>query len=350
MFSVIHFTASDEVAVVPSSWVENDEAHWPGFKSTSKVNAAIRSQAAPSKDWEQFPCRVLSTTDNYEVARQRSIRAEDNSDLTSDPEQSQTRVRRPPKPHEDFVEESSEESIDESTSDPLDTHCTQFVNHPPKPRHSRSSKVSDPRRKAEGSGFPDAIKPGRPQSASTLSANPHPPENVLITVLRELESLKAELKTQSRTLAKIEERMAAQAPTALADTALPEDLPLYPATTEDELATLNASLEDAAIFSAMVKVLGQTGGSNVPSTTKRVFKKLVADEVAVLYSWTGRKGKKRAEKLKIISLVFAAVRVTQKATDDTLGHIIGDWLRFANVRLMATQKRKPVDGDSSETH
>ncbi|XP_077533322.1 uncharacterized protein LOC144145518 [Haemaphysalis longicornis] len=322
MFSVIHFTASDEVAVVPSTWVENDEAHWPGYKSTSKVNAAIRSQAAPSKDWEQFPCRVLSTTDNYEVARQRSIRAEDNSDLTSDPEQSQTRVRRPPKPHEDFVEESSEESIDESTSDPLDTHCTQFVNHPPKARHSRSSKVSDSRRKAE----------------------------VLITVFRELESLKAELKTQSRTLAKIEERMAAQAPTALADTALPEDLPLYPATTEDELATLNASLEDAAIFSAMVKVLGQTGGSNVPSTTKRVFKKLVADEVAVLYSWTGRKGKKRAEKLKIISLVFAAVRVTQKATDDALGHIIGDWLRFANVRLMATQKRKPVDGDSSETH
>lgn len=53
-----------------------------------------------------------------------------------------------------------------------------------------------------------------------------------------------------------------------------------------------------------MKVLGQTSGENVPPTTKRVLKNLVTDEVAVLYSWTGRKGKKRAEKLKIISLVF----------------------------------------------
>lgn len=263
MYSVIHVTASDEVAVVPSTGVENDTAVCPGCKSTSKVAAARRSKAACSKNLEQFPCGALSTT---------------------------------------------------------------------------------------GNDFPDAIKQERAQSATTLSTSPHPPENVLVTILRELKSLKAEVKDQSRTLAKIEERLAAQARPAVADSVQPENLPVYPATNEDELASLNASLEDEAIFSAMVKILGQIGGTNVASTTRRIFKKLVADEVAVLYSWTGRKGKKRAEKLKVISLVFAAVRVTQVATDDTLSHIIGNWLRFANVRLVATQKRQPVDGASSEGH
>lgn len=62
MFPVIHFTTSDEIVVVPFTWVENNTAFLPIFKSTSKVIAAIRSKAAHSKDWEQFLCRVLSTT------------------------------------------------------------------------------------------------------------------------------------------------------------------------------------------------------------------------------------------------------------------------------------------------
>ncbi|XP_037521110.2 uncharacterized protein LOC119397817 [Rhipicephalus sanguineus] len=117
-------------------------------------------------------------------------------------------------------------------------------------------------------------------------------------------------------------------------------MPLYPARSEEELRTLEDSLDNSIIFAALVKELGQIGGSDVSTTTKRVMKRLLDDSVAVLYSYTGRKGKRRAAELNIVRLVFAAVRSTQKATDAEISHVIGDWLRFANARLTASKASK----------
>lgn len=62
MFSVAHFIESDDVAVILSSWTKNGKVYWPPFKSTTKVTAAIKDKANHSQEWEQFTCRVLSTT------------------------------------------------------------------------------------------------------------------------------------------------------------------------------------------------------------------------------------------------------------------------------------------------
>ncbi|KAL3178536.1 hypothetical protein MRX96_038427 [Rhipicephalus microplus] len=148
-----------------------------------------------------------------------------------------------------------------------------------------------------------------------------------------------QLAAQSAVLTRIEHRL--NQDTTVENAMDLNEMPLYPATTEEELRTLEASLENSIIFAALVKELGQIGGCDISTTTKRVMKRLLHDSVAVLYSYTGRKGKRRAAELNIVRLVFAAVRTTCKATDAEISHVTGDWLRFANARLTASKNKVP---------
>ncbi|XP_077503302.1 uncharacterized protein LOC144113835 isoform X2 [Amblyomma americanum] len=59
---------------------------------------------------------------------------------------------------------------------------------------------------------------------------------------------------------------------------------------------------------------------------------------------TGQEGKERAEKLAIIRLVFATVRVTRSATDDEVARALADWLRFSNSRLTAAKFHRHTVG------
>ncbi|XP_077503312.1 uncharacterized protein LOC144113843 isoform X1 [Amblyomma americanum] len=59
---------------------------------------------------------------------------------------------------------------------------------------------------------------------------------------------------------------------------------------------------------------------------------------------TGQERKERAEKLAIIRLVFATVRVTRSATDDEVARALADWLRFSNSRLTAAKFHRHTVG------
>ncbi|CAN8013759.1 unnamed protein product, partial [Ixodes persulcatus] len=324
MFSVVHFIAS--------YWVQDGKSFWPPFKSSTKVTAAIKGRMKPDHDWEQFTCRVLSSTDSYEVARKRAIRAEERSDVTSEPEANVKRTRRPPKPLDDYLTESSSDE-DQTTEEPTPSDHMEFLDEPPQaplPRNSGSQSIGA--REKDYGNVPR--KTGRAETTSSLNCTPQPCKNVLLTVLRELEHIKVQLTSQALTLSRIERKVNGDAPAAMTEPVRPQDMPVYPVVTDEELALLEASLKNEAIFAMLVRNLGQMGGGNVALATKAVFKKLVNDEVAILYNWTGQKGKKKAKKLNINPLIFAAVRVNfSRATDDEMGHAIGEWLRFANVRL-----------------
>ncbi|CAN7948367.1 unnamed protein product, partial [Ixodes pacificus] len=295
------------------------------FKSSTKVTAAIKGRMKPDHDWEQFTCRVLSSTDSYEVARKRAIRAEERSDVTSEPEANVKRTRRPPRPLDDYLTESSSDE-DQTTEEPTPSDHMEFLDEPPQaplPRNSGSQSIGA-REKDYGNRL---CKTGRAETTSSSNCTPQPCKNVLLTVLRELEHIKVQLTSQALTLSRIERKVNGDAPAAMTEPVRPQDIPVYPVGTDEELALLEASLKNEAIFGMLVRNLGQMGGGNVALATKAVFKKLVNDEVAILYNWTGRKGKKNP-------LIFAAVRVNfSRATDDEMGHAIGAWLRFANVRL-----------------
>ncbi|XP_042142353.1 uncharacterized protein LOC121833279 [Ixodes scapularis] len=340
MFSVAHFMVSDDISVIASDWVQDGKTFWPPFKSSTRVTAAIKGRMKPDYDWEQFTCRVLSSTDSYEVARKRAIRAEERSDVTSEPEANVKRTRRPPRPLDDYLTESSSDE-DPTTEEPTPSDHMEFLDEPPQaplPRNSGSQSIGAREKDCDGNVV---CKTGRAETTSSSNCTPQPCKNVLLTVLRELEHIKVQLTSQALTLSRIERKVNGDAPAAMTEPVRPQDMPVYPVGTDEELALLEASLKNEAIFAMLVRNLGQMGGGNVALATKAVFKKLVNDEVAILYNWTGRKGKKKARKLNITPLIFAAVRVNfSRATDDEMGHAIGEWLRFANVRLTNAKAKK----------
>ncbi|XP_064464985.1 uncharacterized protein LOC135376412 [Ornithodoros turicata] len=96
MYSVVHFTDMDDVAVVPTDWISDGMSVWPPYKSTARITRAVRETENPGLDWERYSCRVLSSADSYEVARRRERRAEEVSDLTTDDDSVKKRTRKVP--------------------------------------------------------------------------------------------------------------------------------------------------------------------------------------------------------------------------------------------------------------
>jgi len=55
---------------------------------------------------------------------------------------------------------------------------------------------------------------------------------------------------------------------------------------------------------AQVKALKQVGGANIGAVARGVMHRVMDDSVAVLYSYSGGKGKKRFDELKFKDVVF----------------------------------------------
>ncbi|XP_077507446.1 uncharacterized protein LOC144118366 [Amblyomma americanum] len=93
--------------------------------------------SGPSRVNAVWPFQKVRSKYSYEVARRRALRAQDQSDLTSEP-QPVKRARRPPKQLEDFTSESDTskyDSIHKSSND----DCTEFItqpSQPPAPKYS----------------------------------------------------------------------------------------------------------------------------------------------------------------------------------------------------------------------
>ncbi|KAG0426511.1 hypothetical protein HPB47_026388 [Ixodes persulcatus] len=96
MFSIVHFTDTDDVALVPTTWVSNGRTGWPSYRNPARLTKSVKDREEMGDDWKTFSCRVLSVTDSYEVGKERERRAEETSDLaTGDETSSQRRKRRP---------------------------------------------------------------------------------------------------------------------------------------------------------------------------------------------------------------------------------------------------------------
>lgn len=60
MFYLVEFIKTHDMAVIPSTWLINkDEAMWPPFQSTSRINNAVRNKDPPKTDWTKYSVKIL---------------------------------------------------------------------------------------------------------------------------------------------------------------------------------------------------------------------------------------------------------------------------------------------------
>ena len=60
MFYVVEFGATEDVAVIPSTWLmDRDEAVWPNYLSTTRITNAVVSKELPKSDWKKYSIKIM---------------------------------------------------------------------------------------------------------------------------------------------------------------------------------------------------------------------------------------------------------------------------------------------------
>jgi hypothetical protein len=71
MFAVVIFTKTEDVEVVPITWLTEGADHvecaWPPFRNALRITKAAREEEKPTGDWTQWAVRILKKYGNYTV-------------------------------------------------------------------------------------------------------------------------------------------------------------------------------------------------------------------------------------------------------------------------------------------
>uniref|UniRef100_A0A672Y877 Uncharacterized protein n=1 Tax=Sphaeramia orbicularis TaxID=375764 RepID=A0A672Y877_9TELE len=81
MYHIVEFVDTNEVEVVPSSWVSDGQCLWPERYKLEDIKKATRSMEQPQDTWRSFQIRILYTAANYNIARLKLPQAEAQTDL-----------------------------------------------------------------------------------------------------------------------------------------------------------------------------------------------------------------------------------------------------------------------------
>ncbi|XP_076295808.1 uncharacterized protein LOC143216543 [Lasioglossum baleicum] len=367
-WTVVQFVKDGTVEAVPSNWLEGHKCYWPPLKKSKLLNA-IKNTETPRTTWDHFSVKLFnhSNFDDYAKARRKAKAAEDTSDLQSEIDQTgalkKRRISRPPRFNND----------DESSSD-----CTLSV-LPSPPRQRTNSKIvtainedvgspsllanigGERRRQqhheAINSHYSHAdneesldmaeqsivrnqeaghSKEGLEtllQSMKNIEQQGHLFRALLTDVLQEVKDLKEDV----RQLKEAGNKIAAGEDHRERVPFLQRFSPLkFPLNTDEEFSTFENILNSGEQFQDGVQELYKIGGENVYQFVKRVLSTLITNNLALTYSWLGRKGKKPFSTLNIANLVIcAAEKVRVCATRREAEIAIQMWLKRAADRIAA---------------
>uniref|UniRef100_A0A2S2PQU2 DUF4806 domain-containing protein n=1 Tax=Schizaphis graminum TaxID=13262 RepID=A0A2S2PQU2_SCHGA len=114
---------------------------------------------------------------------------------------------------------------------------------------------------------------------------------------------------------------------------------MLPIPNEDSLNSLKNILSNDVLHDQTVNMLSKIGGSNYKETVRRILRKLITDEFAKLFSYTGHKCNKKAFNKTILgSLLLKAVHSSSfnNTTIKDIEIVASIWLTKASERLKTT--------------
>lgn len=342
---MVEFLEENEVAIVLCSWLlGRNKCLWPRWRSTERVNKAIRDRVKPDEDFSEFDVHILFETDNYDKAREKLRKAENNTDLDTTDVDEDKRKRRPNTRYED--------SDSEQCGTP---HKRPRAAHPPEnkspyklsreytPKALEKCRdlpstpyVSPPRRTPTSSTSKTTLFANVDASSSDKgtrqSANPSATE---IRMLLLLEEIKTEVKLNRKLLLKLTK---AERPIGMPT--LPEGIK-FPISSVEQLEDLDKKIRlSDETATALTTNLSLIGGENVESNVRRVMAHVLSQNVTLEYNWVGKGNKKAFQSLAIKRVITDAVRAGHSAaSDNEIEKTMKDWLRYAKDREGGRRKR-----------
>ncbi|XP_046145220.1 uncharacterized protein LOC123988599 [Osmia bicornis bicornis] len=334
-WTVVRFVEDGTIEAVPSAWVRGDLCHWPPLHRNG-LTAAIKRSEPVNLSWPTHTIQIFKhgIFDTYIKAREKARIAEETSDLQSEVETMRRRKRT-----RRFVSSESEES---------DSDFLTLPSPPPMPEGRKEmTTVGD---SAAGNATVSSA------AATTVTATAGPSSsgcndsemckccrerNQYLDTLIEQNHLIRELLmdlTADMKELKLAHKVGSVTEQSVSLYSRYEGLK-FPLTREEDLLVLDTSLAKEDHFKDAVQELAKIGGDNNYQFVKRVLSSIIDNNLAMKYSWLGRKGKKVFCTLHLARLVISAAEMANLGdTKRTTEVSIQNWLRRAFDRNHVTPK------------
>lgn len=338
----MEFTDEKEIEVVPYIWLKEGEktCRWPPFRSSQKIQVAVKQCIFPSSDFKELPVKVLYRTDDYLKARKKLSDAEFTSDIQTEAEEIEDGKRKK-RPNRRYVESSDESEEDQ----------------PPKRKSPKKSQAKRPEPpvlqppvlpilSAEMQQEARAITPPLPSlqsigTSSMMETTSSRTSAFEVKLLTTLEKVRTQVYQNTKLLQLLLEKV--EAPD---ESSVHEQLPVevhFPIANREELDNLEDQLDNADVLNRVVKELGSIGGENLKTTVRRVLSHTIGKELAMKINWVGKGDKIPFKNLRLRNVLIRSVRknrFTSAATDAEVENVAKDWFRFAKDRHGGRKERE----------
>ncbi|CAG9817179.1 unnamed protein product [Phaedon cochleariae] len=336
-WSVVQFMEDHTVEAVPTAWIQGDQCHWPAYTPDKVINA-IRKSEPLNTCWTSHRVKVFrnATFNDYMRARNKAKVAEETSDLASEAEMESTKRKR--KLKKVFSSSSSEEDSMENNN------IKKSLPTPPILKKLKSKLTTQPEKEDVCPNSPSnsadfSILEIQPPAASceaciekdknfkTLIQQNHLLRSITQDILSEIKNLKEEIKGQVRA-----------PPASSVFNKYPNFQ--FPLNNEEEFSMFEEILTNVENFNDWVTELAKAGGSDHYNFIKRVLHTLITNDLALKFSWLGRKCKKPFFETNMARLIMCAAEQTNTFIDRKKTETsIQLWLRRAGDRKLSKENK-----------
>lgn len=335
-YAVVEFTDTNEVELVPVSWITSDkkECFWPNFRSTSKQKMAVRQGMLPnSTEFKKFVVKIMYQTKDYEKARKKLKEAECKSDLQTEAEEEEVTKKRTKRPNPKYDDSESSDSDSEirpqspkKKKKTLPTLPT-LPALPPLPIPPSPAKAN-----GQNSNSQDLISSGNFKARTS---------EFELKVLKGIEQMRLQMQHNTTMLQLLLKKV--DLPAFQDEDEDQSCLPNMPITSLEQFNEVNEAIKNDDIRNRMIRKLGTIGGDNIKQSVRRVMASILNNDVAKKMNWLGRGGKKAfsISLLKdVLLLTVRKNRCCRDATDKDIEDAAKDWLRYSCDRDGGRKDRK----------
>ncbi|XP_070388674.1 uncharacterized protein [Dermacentor albipictus] len=373
MYAIVEFTATEEVEVVPCTWVNGDKCLWPKVPS-DRATRMVRRAAKPDAGFLSYDALVKGVFHTYEDGRAKLEEARFRSDLSESDGGGKRKRIRP------LRYSSESDSDDDLPRAPLQlsmqhkTPCRVPKKRRMEPLQGNSEMTSLPGSSRETPALPfenrnedevglirdcvavaevaqqsQAIIAGA-ESQQHLDASPSANccRQTSGTALssaefqrRVINSLNIVRHNQAEIIQMLTVALQRNSPPGAETSNTPEPVLRCPLDSVREVLDFNEELTEGKSEALVLDLMGY-GTRTLNTTIKSMMAYIMSDQAASEFSMDGRKGKVRFRDLKLVKVLFSAARRTRHhkdcTVDDVLYHI-KEWLRRAKESCCTETRR-----------
>ncbi|XP_048246211.1 uncharacterized protein LOC125377299 isoform X2 [Haliotis rufescens] len=403
MYAIVLFELSDEVEVVPKSWIQGKTCFWPDHIRGSNLTKSIEKGIQPEPDWQIYAITsVLKELDDYQKARLKCRKLEYrlSTDLDTTDVESRSRKRRRPNKYCSDQEEQgevdlsrnktfsqvgySEErrhgsaskaytlpgipslpdlsiAIDPSSDTDRDAQLSPTIptrqmtpDEQPGPSNSNYRSTTAPTKQY----FPSNATGLRPQNRMSVGSShsvirddmevnlPIDPLERDRLLFKTLLTIKAMVKNNGMAI----NRLSEQADKSGIQEESIEEFG-FPYKTIEDVRRVEKVLDEKPKFKLLVRHLSGLGGFSVKEVVDRMMTLIFTTQMARQFNWLGKAPKYGMKSLKITSALKEAGK--RQATEAEIEHAIRLWVKNAHDRdggrRQRAERKRERDAQAKES-